>query len=306
MSENRKYQVLLDAFPEEEIRENEPMSKHTSFKIGGLADIYITPNTRQSLMKAIKLCRENNIEYYIMGNGSNLLVSDDGYRGAIIQIFRKLNDIRIDGENVYAEAGILLSALSNKVYNSGLKGFEFASGIPGTLGGAVYMNAGAYGGEMKNVIVEVEVMDEKGNITVLSNEALHLGYRQSICQKENYIVISATLKLERGDKEEIKAIIDDLTDRRKSKQPINMPSAGSTFKRPAGYYAGKLIMDSGLMGHSIGGAQVSDKHAGFIINKGGASCSDVLELMEFVRETVYNKYGVTLDPEVKMLGFKRD
>ncbi|MBC7958888.1 MAG: UDP-N-acetylmuramate dehydrogenase [Vallitaleaceae bacterium] len=278
------------------------MKFHTSFKIGGPADFFVVPKTVESLKAVIKACTQESIPYFVIGNGSNLLVTDSGFRGVILQISKNLSKIQIEGELVYAEAGVLLSKLSKAIFDHSLEGFEFASGIPGTLGGAIYMNAGAYGGEMKDVLESVEVVNQQGELLVLSKEALELGYRTSILQKNQYIAVSGTLRLKKGNQEQIKSITQELNHRRKDKQPLDLPSAGSTFKRPEGYFAGKLIMDAGLRGFSIGDAQVSEKHCGFVVNKGNATCSEVQQLIEHVRKVVLEKYAVELEPEVRILG----
>lgn len=293
---------MSEYIPRDLIKINEPMKDHTSFKAGGCADFFIVPENSTQLIELVQFLKENQVPYYIMGNGSNLLVRDKGFRGVIIQIYRNMSDVKIDGEEVWAEAGILLSSLSNKIMNSHLTGFEFASGIPGTLGGAIYMNAGAYGGEMKQVLVSADVVDEDGKIITLTNEELKLGYRSSILQQKKYIVLSAKLKLQEGDIDEIKARINYLTEQRKAKQPLELPSAGSTFKRPEGYYAGKLIMDAGLRGYSIGDAQVSEKHCGFVVNKGNASAGDIIKLIHHIQNTVKEKFGVFMEPEVRIIG----
>ncbi|MDF1617336.1 UDP-N-acetylmuramate dehydrogenase [Petrocella sp. FN5] len=281
---------------------NEPMCLHTSFKIGGPADLFFVPKTIKHIEDIIGLCIELDIPYYIMGNGSNLLVSDRGYRGVIIQICKNMSEYRIDGNRVYAQGGILLSSLSKHIYKAGLRGFEFASGIPGTLGGAVYMNAGAYGGEIKDVIIEAETLTRKGEVRILTKEALELGYRHSSLQIHEDIVLSATLVLEQGDKKTIKMLMQDLGQRRKDKQPIELPSAGSTFKRPEGHYAGKLIMDAGLSGYRIGDARVSIKHCGFVVNEGQATCKEVLELIDYIQYEVKTKFDVDLETEVRIIG----
>lgn len=240
--------------------------------------------------------------YYILGNGSNLLVGDKGYRGVIIQIYKEMNAIEINDNIIKVQAGALLSRIGNRALEAGLTGFEFASGIPGTIGGAVVMNAGAYGGEMKDILFDATVLTPEGTVMTLKNEELELGYRTSIIAKKGYIVLGATIALKAGDKEAIKARMDELRVQRTTKQPLEYPSAGSTFKRPEGYFAGKLIQDSGLRGFQVGGAQVSEKHCGFVINKDNATAADVLELMRQVSEIVQEKFGVTLEPEVKKLG----
>ena len=242
------------------------------------------------------------LPYFILGNGSNLLVSDQGYRGVIIQLDRNMEEITVDGTEIRAAAGALLSSIAVVARRASLAGFEFAGGIPGTLGGAVVMNAGAYGGEMKDVLKEVTVMTGNGEIRVIPASELEMGYRTSIIKKAGYLVLGATISLKEGNLEEIKALTRELSEKRTSKQPLEFPSAGSTFKRPEGYFAGKLIMDSGLRGYQIGGARVSDKHCGFVINAGDATAQDVVALMDHVIEVVREKYGVTLEPEVKFLG----
>ncbi|MBM7684397.1 MAG: UDP-N-acetylmuramate dehydrogenase [Epulopiscium sp.] len=302
MDNEQLLKKMSEYIPRDLIKINEPMKDHTSFKAGGCADFFIVPENSTQLIELVQFLKESQVPYYIMGNGSNLLVRDKGFRGVIIQIYRNMSDVKIDGEEVWAEAGILLSSLSNKIMNSHLTGFEFASGIPGTLGGAIYMNAGAYGGEMKQVLVSADVVDEDGKIITLTNEELKLGYRSSILQQKKYIVLSAKLKLQEGDIDEIKARINYLTEQRKAKQPLELPSAGSTFKRPEGYYAGKLIMDAGLRGYSIGDAQVSEKHCGFVVNKGNASAGDIIKLIHHIQNTVKEKFGVFMEPEVRIIG----
>jgi len=302
LNKEKLYNKFLEYIPKGLIKIDEPMKKHTTFKIGGPVDIFISPSNKEQIKYALKICRENEIPFYLMGNGSNLLVRDKGFRGVIIQIFKNMSKVEITEDKVWAEAGILLSSLANKIKDNSLTGFEFAAGIPGTLGGAVYMNAGAYDGEIKQVLENAELLDENGNEIVLSNEELELGYRTSILQRNNYILLSARLKLKKGNKKEIEEKMNYLAQQRADKQPINMPSAGSTFKRPPGYYAGKLIMDSGLRGYCIGGAEVSQKHCGFIINKDNATAKDVIDLIEFVQGTVYDKYCVKMEPEIKIIG----
>lgn len=283
------------------IKYDEPMKNHTSFKVGGPVDILVIPNKIEQVEKIINVCKKHKINYFVMGNGSNLIVRDGGFRGVVIKL-TPINSIMIDGNIVKAEAGVLLSTLSKEILRSSLKGFEFASGIPGTVGGAVAMNAGAYGPEIKDILESALVLDNDGNIISLSNKEMDFSYRSSIVQKKNYIVLEATFKLEEGNYDEIKNRMDELNKRRVDKQPLNYPSAGSTFKRPEGHFAGKLIEDSGLKGKAIGGACVSEKHAGFIINYNNATAADVLELINFVKETIKENYGVTLEPEVKVIG----
>ena len=293
---------FCDLLGEERVFTGEAMSRHTTFKIGGPADYFLMPDKGTDVGRIVKICKESGIPYFILGNGSNLLVGDGGYRGAVIQIYKNMSAVTVEGTEITVQAGALLSAVAAAAKNAALTGFEFAGGIPGTMGGAVVMNAGAYGGEMKDVLTEVTVMDDEGEIITLPADKLELGYRTSIIKTAGYIVLEAKLQLKEGDPEVIRETMKDLTIRRITKQPLEYPSAGSTFKRPEGYFAGKLIMDSGLAGYQVGGAQVSEKHCGFVINAGGATARDVRTLMDNVRDIVYKKYGVTLEPEVKFLG----
>ena len=299
-SEIRK--MFCDLLGEDRVFTEEAMSQHTTFKIGGPADYFLMPDKGEDVGRVIKICKEKEIPYFILGNGSNLLVGDGGYRGAVIQIYRNMSSVTVEGNEITAQAGALLSAVAAAAKNASLTGFEFAGGLPGTIGGAVVMNAGAYGGEMKDVLTEVTVMNAEGDIFTLPTEELELGYRTSIIKTAGYIVLEAKIRLKEGDPEVIRETMKDLTIRRTTKQPLEYPRAGSTFKRPEGYFAGKLIMDSGLAGYQVGGAQVSEKHCGFVINAGDATARDVRTLMDNVRDIVYKKYGVTLEPEVKFLG----
>ena len=280
----------------------EPMKRHTTFRIGGPAEVFCMPENFAEVRRILEICKEEKLPYFILGNGSNLLVSDRGYRGVVIQLDRNYGEIRVENTEIYASAGALLSTIAVAARKASLTGFEFAGGIPGTLGGAVVMNAGAYGGEMKDVLQKVRVMNQDGEIFELPVEKLEMGYRTSVIKTAGYIVLEAGLSFKKGDIEEIKALTRKLSEQRISKQPLEYPSAGSTFKRPEGYFAGKLIMDSGLRGYRVGGAQVSEKHCGFVINVGDATAEDVRSLMKHVTETVYEKFGVTLEPEVKFLG----
>ncbi len=293
---------LCKILGEENVLRDEPMSRHTTFRIGGPADYFVTVQKNTEVKAVIRLCQESETPYYILGNGSNLLVGDKGYRGVVIQIFKKMNQIHTEGTKIYAQAGALLSKVAAKALSEGLTGFEFASGIPGTLGGAVMMNAGAYGGEMKQVLQSAEVLTPQGEILTLTLPELELGYRTSIVAEKGYTVLSAVISLEKGDKEAIRAYMEDLKNRRTSKQPLEFGSAGSTFKRPEGYFAGKLIQDSGLRGFSVGDAQISEKHCGFVINRGKATAADVLSLIEQVQDRVEEKFGVRLETEVKRIG----
>ena len=278
------------------------MRKHTTFRIGGPADFYLCPHSAKEIQKTVAICREEELPYFILGNGSNLLVSDQGYRGVVIQLWKNVSDILVEGCRIRAKAGASLAKIAGEALEEGLTGMEFAAGIPGTLGGAVVMNAGAYGGEMKDILQEALVMDEQGEIFTLKKEELHLGYRTSIIKEKGYIVLAAALELKPGDRKEIKEKMDELKQRRVEKQPLDMPSAGSTFKRPEGYFAGKLIMDAGLRGFSVGGAQISEKHCGFVVNTGKATANDVLTLIREVQKRVRDKFGVELETEVKFLG----
>lgn len=296
------YDKLTIIIGKDRIFVDEPMSRHITFRVGGPADFFVTPKTNEEVRDVIRVCKEEGIPYYIIGNGSNLLVSDKGYRGVIIQIYKEMNEVTIDGDQVKAQAGALLSGIAAKALAAELTGFEFASGIPGTIGGACVMNAGAYGGEMKDVLESVTVLTEEGEILELGRDELELGYRTSIIAKKGYIVLGAVLKLERGDGEKIKAYMDELKEKRVTKQPLEYPSAGSTFKRPEGHFAGKLIEDAGLRGFQVGGAQVSEKHCGFVINRDHATAADIMELMRQVQVRVKENSGVDLEPEVKRLG----
>lgn len=287
-----------------EVYINEPMKNHTSFRTGGPADVYVKADRAENIIKAIEMLKKENVEYTIIGNGSNLLVSDRGICGAVIEIGSMMNNISVEGEKMYAEAGALLSSLAAAAAENCLTGLEFASGIPGSVGGAVVMNAGAYDGEIKDAIDYADVIDNEGNILRLTKDELGLSYRHSVIDEKKMIVIGAGFRLKEGDGRAIKEKMADFAARRREKQPLNYPSAGSTFKRPEGHFAGKLIEDAGLKGKTIGGAQVSQKHAGFIINTGDATTEDVLELMDCCVETVYNKFGVRLEPEVRFIGRK--
>ncbi len=282
---------------------NEPMCKHTTFKIGGPADVLVEPESTLQIAELIRLCKENAVPYFIMGNGSNILVSDKGIRGVVIKIANNLSYCSVDGNIITAECGIKLSRLANFALNNSLTGLEFASGIPGTLGGAVFMNAGAYGGEMKDVIKSVTYLDTiDGTIYDITADMCDFGYRKSVFSNKYSVILKAIMELEVGDPQEIKATMSNLATKRNEKQPVDKPSAGSTFKRPAGYFAGTMIEECGLKGYKIGGAEVSVKHAGFIINSGDATAKDVLELIEYVRNTVMQRFGVELEPEVRLVG----
>ncbi|EOS74553.1 UDP-N-acetylenolpyruvoylglucosamine reductase [Dorea sp. 5-2] len=300
--EKKIYHKLVQIVGEERVRTDEPMKSHTTFRVGGPADFFVTPETSEEVRAVIDMCRSEEIDCHIIGNGSNLLVSDRGVRGVVVQIAKAMNKIESNGEQIRAQAGALLSEVAAYALKDGLAGFEFAAGIPGTLGGACVMNAGAYGGEMKDVLYEVTVLTPQGEFLVLKEDELELGYRTSVVARKGYIVLEAVIRLKKGDEEEIRRQMEDLRDRRISKQPLEYPSAGSTFKRPEGYFAGKLIQDAGLRGYTFGGAQVSEKHCGFVVNRGDATAAEVAELMRRVADKVEEQFKVRLEPEVKRLG----
>lgn len=282
---------------------NEYMNKHTTFKVGGVADVFVVPQSIEEAADIIRLLLSRNEPYIVIGNGSNILVSDKGYRGCIVCMDKGTDTISVNGTSIKAQAGAMLSKVANAAYENGFTGLEFASGIPGTVGGAMVMNAGAYGSEMKDVTVNVTLFDAAtGEVITVSAGDMEFGYRTSIVKKHPYTVLAAEFKLAAGNREEIKAQMDELAQKRREKQPLEYPSAGSTFKRPEGYFAGKLIEDAGLKGYSVGGAAVSEKHCGFVINTGGATATDVIRLMADVREKVNEKFGVFLEPEVVMIG----
>lgn len=296
------YKKLITVIPHERVKTDEPMRGYTTFRVGGPADFLVEAENKQEIKDVIVLCKAENIPYYIVGNGSNLLVSDEGYRGVIIHVFKNMSRIAVCGNRITAQAGALLSQIAARALDAGLTGFEFAAGIPGTLGGACRMNAGAYGGELKDVLEEVTVLDDRGEICSLSAQELEMGYRTSVIAEKEYVVLEAVVALEKGDKEKIREYMLELKERRVSRQPLEYPSAGSTFKRPQGYFAGKLIEDTGLRGFCVGDAQVSEKHCGFVINRGNASASEINELMKQVSDRVEEKFEVRLEPEVRRLG----
>ena len=280
---------------------NEPMSKHTTFRIGGAADVFANP-TMDELIKLIAFCKSNEVPYMIMGNGSNMLVSDKGIEGLVISIGKNMSDISIDGRYIVAQAGALLSATANRACDASLTGFEFAAGIPGTVGGAVVMNAGAYGGQIADCIVECEVLTAEGTIVKWTKDMLDLDYRHSVFMDCDDVILSAVFELTHDEASSVRNLMEELRAKRIDKQPLNYPSAGSTFKRPQGYFAGKLIEDAGLKGYCVGGAQVSETHCGFVVNKGDATCEDVLELIKYVDQVVYEKNNVHLEPEIRIVG----
>lgn len=302
MDNHRIENKFCNCLGSDNVKQQEPMSRHTTFRIGGPADFYLCPHSTKEVQEIVEICKEENLPYFVLGNGSNLLVSDKGYRGVVIQLWKNFSDITVKDCCIQAKAGALLSKVAAEALEAGLTGMEFASGIPGTIGGAAFMNAGAYGSEMKDIIKSVKVLDTQGEVRVLPKEELKMGYRTSIVKEKGYTVLSVELELSKGNREEIRNTMEDLKERRTSKQPLEMPSAGSTFKRPEGYFAGKLIMDSGLRGFSVGGAQVSEKHCGFVVNKGGATAMDVLNLIREVQRRVKEQFGVELETEVRFLG----
>lgn len=285
------------------VLEQEPMGRHTTFQVGGPADLFVEPGNREEVKYAVMAARRERVPFFVTGNGSNLLVSDDGYRGMIVHIGKSLSQVSVRDDLIEAEAGISLARLARQALAKGLTGMEFAAGIPGSLGGAVVMNAGAYDGEMKGILTSVDVMTQEGDFVSLSAEELDLSYRHSNVIERGYLVLAARLKLAHGDPEAILDRMDELALARKTKQPLDYPSAGSTFKRPKGYFAGKLIQDAGLKGYTVGGAKVSEKHSGFVINVGGAEAEEIRFLINQVRRKVYRQFGVVMEPEVRFLGF---
>lgn len=295
------YDKLAALVSEKAITQNEPMSKHTTFRIGGNADMFVSPELHQ-VPEILSLAKEHNVPVTIIGNGSNLLVGDKGIRGLVLSFGKGADEVNIQGTRMTIGAGALLSKAAAEAAKNHLTGLEFAAGIPGTLGGAIVMNAGAYDGEMKDVVISAKVLTPSGEIKELSNEELELSYRHSCIPEKEYIVLEAVVELTHGDETEIREKMADFRNRRVDKQPLEYPSAGSTFKRPEGYFAGKLIQDAGLRGYTVGGAQVSEKHCGFVINKGDATAEDVCNLIKDVKRIVYDKFQVEMEPEVKMIG----
>lgn len=295
------YEAIAKIVGNKNVLSDEPMRKHITFRVGGNADYYVTPENEQQIVDVISYCRKLELPYYIIGNGSNLLVRDEGFSGVIIEIGSKYNKIQVEENKITAKAGAILARVAAKALEKELTGMEFAHGIPGTLGGAITMNAGAYGGEMKDILESVKVLNAEGEIWLIKKEDLDLSYRHSIVSEKNYTVLEAVIALKKGKASEIKNKMDELSVKRKEKQPLEYPSAGSTFKRPEGYFAGKLIEDAGLKGYRVGGAMVSEKHSGFVINYDNASCQDVIQVIKDVQKIVKEKYGVSLETEVKIL-----
>lgn len=302
MIEEKIYQLLEAAAGTDHIYREEPMKNHTTFRIGGNAEVFAAPDSADGVERVLQICREENIPCTVIGNGSNLLVGDRGVCGVVLQIYRNYASIRIEGTDLYVQAGALLGQTAAAAAREGLTGLEFASGIPGTIGGAAAMNAGAYGGEMKDVLVWVKAIDRDGYVRQYAAAELELGYRTSRIQKEALVVLEVKLTLQQGDPVKIRERMEELKEQRVAKQPLEYPSAGSTFKRPEGYFAGKLIMDAGLRGFSVGDAQVSEKHCGFVINRGNATAADVMALVSQVRTIVEEKFGVQLELEVRRIG----
>lgn len=296
------YEFIKERVSDKNILLNEPMMKHTTFRVGGPAKAFVSVDTEKQLSEIIPFLIKVEEPYYVVGNGSNILVGDRGYNGVILEIGSKFNKITVNDNTITVQAGALMSSVARIALENGLTGFEFASGIPGTMGGGVVMNAGAYGGELKDVVKNVKVMSPEGEMINLSGEDMRFGYRNSAIKTGPYIAIEITIELQKGNKDEIEEKMRSLNEQRRSKQPLEFPSAGSTFKRPEGYFAGKLIMDTGLRGFSIGGAAVSEKHCGFVINKKNATAIDIYEVITEVQERVYDKFGVHLEPEIIFLG----
>lgn len=297
-------QALKKFIPEENICLQEPMAAHTTFRVGGPADCFLQLENTEQLIRVQKYLNQVGVPFFLLGNGSNLLVSDDGYRGVILQIGQRMGKIEVNDCVITAQAGASLAQVARTAMEHGLTGLEFASGIPGTVGGGVVMNAGAYDGEMSQVVIQVTVVNGEGEVMELDNSTMEFGYRTSTIKSNPFTVTEVTFRLEKGDREQIKAKMDELASRRREKQPLEYPSAGSTFKRPKGYFAGKLIMDAGLRGYQSGGARVSDKHCGFVINAGGATAWDVYDVIREVQERVKEKFNVNLEPEVLFLGWE--
>lgn len=294
-------QRITELCPEIIVIENEPMSAHTTFRVGGAVDVFVSPSIDE-LITGIELCKKMKIPYLVIGNGSNLLVKDGGMEGVIFSLGKRASKVTVEGNKITAQAGAMLSLVANSACDNSLTGMEYEAQIPGTVGGAVVMNAGAYGGEIKDIITEAKVLLDDGNVVMWSKDDLQLSYRHSRLMDENAIVLEATFELADGEQSEILAKMEDFKQQRVSKQPLDLPSAGSTFKRPDGYFAAKLIDDASLRGYQVGGAQVSEKHTGFVVNKGGATASDILSLMNDVSEKVYKDFGVKLEPEVRIIG----
>jgi len=302
MISNAVLEAIKGFVPSENIHIQESMAAHTTFRVGGPVDCMVEMENTEQVSNVQKYLNTVGIPYTVLGNGSNVLVGDKGYRGVVLQVGRRMNNIRVEGNMVIAGAGALLSQVARVAMEHSLTGMEFASGIPGTVGGAVVMNAGAYGGEMKQIVSTVVCVNSEGGILELENETMEFGYRQSVLRHQKFVVTEVSFELNPGNKEEIKAIMNDLAAKRREKQPLEYPSAGSTFKRPEGYFAGELIMKAGLRGFQIGGARVSDKHCGFVINAGDATAADIVNLIHEIQNRVKEMFHVDLEPEVVFLG----
>lgn len=299
-------QALRKFVPEENICLQESMASHTTFRIGGLADCFVQLENTEQLIKVRKYLSQVGVPFFVLGNGSNLLVSDEGFRGVILQIGPKMNRVTVEGSVIVAQAGASMAQIARTAMEHELTGMEFASGIPGTIGGGVVMNAGAYGGELSRIVTQVNVVNSEGEIMELDNETMEFGYRTSTIRNNSFTVTEVILRLEKGDRQQIRERMEELAARRREKQPLEYPSAGSTFKRPAGHYAGQLIMEAGLRGFQCGGAKVSDKHCGFVINTGNATAEDVRKLIREVQARVKNQFNVDLETEVLFLGWEKN
>lgn len=302
MENERILGLLKEIISIDKIKIDEPMSSHTTFKIGGPADFLVLPSDINEILNVYKLCQDNNVKLTTIGNGSNLVVRDGGIRGIVLKLYKNFSQISVNENIIEGQCGALLSKIANEALKNNLSGLEFASGIPGTLGGAVIMNAGAYGHEMHEVVLETKFIDHDSQIKTIKNNEHQFGYRKSIFQNKQCIILSTRMQLKEGNQKEIKDMMECLNSQRKSKQPLEMPSAGSVFRRPEGHFVGKLVDDCNLKGYSIGGAQVSEKHSGFIVNKGNATCTDVLDLIKHIKKTVKDNFGVELETEVKIIG----
>lgn len=302
MDKNKTVQLIKEILTDDKIFIHESMRKHTTFKVGGTADILVIPSDENMIMGVAKVCIQNDVPLFVIGNGSNIIVRDKGIRGVVMKIFNNYSQLKVEEDIIIAQSGALLSKVCNIALEHNLSGIEFAAGIPGTIGGAVIMNAGAYGGEMSQVVLETKYLTQNGEIKRIKGTEHNFGYRKSYFQEKKYIVLESTIKLKKSDNKSIKGIMDELSEKRRQKQPLNYPSAGSVFKRPEGYYTGKLIEDCGLKGYRIGGAQVSELHAGFIINKNNATSKDIIDLIKYIQEKVLEKFGVKIETEVKIIG----
>ena len=293
---------LTSFMDKEDIKTNEPMSKHTSFRVGGPAKVFLVVRSEDILSKVLSALSTRKFPYFVLGNGSNLLVSDSGYDGVMVYLGEEFAGIEVQGNKIKAGAAAFLGKVARKALEDELTGLEFAAGIPGSLGGGVVMNAGAYGGELSQVVTSVRAMNAVGKVIILEKSELLLGYRTSIFKSQPFVILEVTMELQKGNKDEISGKMNEYTKARIEKQPLEYPSAGSTFKRPEGHFAGKLIMDAGLRGFSVGDAQVSEKHCGFVINRGNATATDIRTLMEEVSKKVKEQFGVELEPEVILIG----